>query len=200
MATHRQRLLGVIVATACCAIAAAVATAQTINESWLDRPLTNWNSSANAVPRGEPADESVSEVATRCTVPARRGTAAERALADAGWLPYLHVDRQVVQGDIEIAAGMTGADGMCRPVDFNMFVFVGGTFAGTLSPLPMASRTDGVIGAVRVAPDDTIAADFARYQDRDALCCPSSRVSVRYRIDRTGKRPLVVPVSIQRLR
>lgn len=189
-----------IAATVCCAIVTAAAIAQS-SKGWLDRPLKSWNGSANAIPRAEPAeDEPVAEVATRCTGAARHGTAAERALADAGWLPYLHVDRQIVQGDVEIVGGMAGADGMCRPVDFNVFVFVGSTFAGTLSPLPMTSRTDGAIGAVRVAPDDTISADFARYEDRDALCCPSSRVSVRYRIDRTGKRPVVVPVSVQRLR
>jgi hypothetical protein len=194
-------MLRVIVTTACCAIVTSVAVAQSRYENWLDRPLTNWNDSASAVPRAEPMDdESVADVAKRCTVPARRDTVAERALADAGWLPYLHVDRQIVQRDVEIVGGMAGADGMCRPIDFNVFVFVGGTFAGTLSPLPMASRADGAIGAVRVAPDDTITADFARYQDSDALCCPSSRVSVRYRVDRTGKRPLVVPMSVQRLR
>jgi hypothetical protein len=89
---------------------------------------------------------------------------------------------------------MTGADGMCRPRPFNTFVFVAGRFAGTLSPVAMASREDGSVGAVRVAPDGTIAADFARYSTADPLCCPSSHVAVRYRIDRT-KLPVVVPTD-----
>lgn len=88
----------------------------------------------------------------------------------------------------------------CRPMDFNVFVFVGGQLAGTLSPLLMMSRGDGAIGAVRLAPDDTIAAEFARYADRDALCCPSGRVTVRYHIDRNGPLAVVVPVSMRATR
>jgi LppP/LprE lipoprotein len=174
----------------------AAVTAQPTEDSWLDRPLTNWNAPAKPVPQAMPTGETIREVAKRCHVSAKRDTPAQRALADAGWLPYLHVDREIVQRDVEIVAGMTEADGMCRPMDFNIFVFVGGQLAGTLSPSLMTSRGDGAIGAVRLAPDDTMAAEFARYADRDALCCPSSRVTVRYRIDRTGPRAVVVPVSV----
>jgi len=53
---------------------------------------------------------------------------------------------------------MTAADGMCRPAHFNVFVFVGGRFAGTLSPQLMTSRLDASIGALRIA------AEFARYR------------------------------------
>jgi hypothetical protein len=123
-----------------------------------------------------------------------RDTAAQRALADSGWVPYLHVDRQIVEGEVEILAGLTGADGMCRPTGFNVFVFVAGRFAGTLSPVPMTSRLDGSIGPVRLAPDGTIAADFARYGSDDPLCCPSSHVAIRYAIDRT-RQPVVVPTG-----
>jgi len=172
-------------------------TAQPTEKSWLERPLTNWNTPERPVPRAMPTGETIAEVAKRCKLVVRRDTAAQRALADAGWLPYLHVDREIVQRDVEIVAGMTEADGMCRPMDFNVFVFVGGQPAGTLSPLLMTSRGDGAIGAVRLAPEGAIAAEFARYQDRDALCCPSNRVTVRYRIDRTGPKAVVVPVSVQ---
>jgi hypothetical protein len=140
--------------------------------------------------------EAIAAMSKRCNLSVRRDTPGQRALADAGWLPYLHVDREIAQRDVEIVAGMAEADGMCRPMDFNVFVFVGGQLAGTLSPLLMTSRGDGAIGAVRLAPDDTIAAEFARYTDRDALCCPSGRISVRYRIDRKGPQAVVVPVSI----
>ncbi len=172
-------------------------TAQPTEKSWLDRPLTNWNAPAKPVPRAVPTGETIGEMAKRCDLSVKRDTPAQRALADAGWLPYLHVDRAIVQRDVEIVAGMMEADGMCRPMDFNVFVFVGGQLAGTLSPLLMTSRSDGAIGAVRLAADDAIAAEFARYTDRDALCCPSSRLSVRYRIDRTGAKAVVVPVSVQ---
>ena len=107
-------------------------------------------------------------------------------------------DRQIVQRDVEIVGGLAGADGMCRPLDFNVFVFVNGRLAGTLSPAVMASRTDSSIaGGVRLGADDAIAADFSRFTFEDPLCCPSRRVTVAYRIDRTATPPVVVPVSVR---
>ncbi len=95
---------------------------------------------------------------------------------------------------------MNDADGMCRPATFHVFVFVGGRFAGTLSPEPMTSRLDGSIGAVRIISADLITAEFARYRAQDPLCCPSSRVSVRFRIDRTGPDAVVTPVEMRTTR
>jgi len=173
--------------------------AQTGGQSWLDRPLANWNGSIKNIPRPAIWNESRERFAVRCKLEVRRSSVGERALADSGWLPYLHVDRQLVQGDVEIIAGMSGADGMCRPMGFNLFVLVGGQLAGTLSPVPMSSREDGSVGAVRLAPDGTIVAEFARYAEKDPLCCPSGHVGVRYRIER-GARPLVVAISTQPIR
>jgi len=45
-----------------------------------------------------------------------------------------------------------------------------------------------------------VTADFARYASTDPLCCPSSRVTVRYRIDRTAAGPVVAPVEIRATR
>jgi LppP/LprE lipoprotein len=179
---------------------AAAGFTQSTEKSWLDRPFKNWNDPGRPVPRAIPTGETVAEMSKRCKLPASRDTTAQSALADAGWLPYLHVDRQIIQRDVEIIAGMAEADGMCRPMEFNVFVFVGENLAGTLSPLAMTSRSDGEIGAVRLAADDAIAAEFARYTNRDALCCPSGRVTVRYRIDRKGSQAVVVPVSVQATR
>jgi hypothetical protein len=181
----------------CALSAGASVVAQSVTKSWLDRPLTNWNDPGRPMPVAMPTGETIIEMAKRCDLAVRRRTLGERALADAGWLPYLHVDREIVDRDVEIVGGMTEADGMCRPSDFNVFVFVGGRLAGTLSPLAMTSRVDGAIGAVRLAADDTIAAEFVRFADSDPLCCPSGRVTVRYRIDRKGPQPVVVPVSLQ---
>ena len=88
---------------------------------------------------------------------------------------------------------------MCRPVTYNLFVFVGGRFAGVLSPTSMASRLDSSSGVVRL-PLPAITAEFARYTGTDALCCPSSRVTVRYRIDRTAAGPVVAPVEVRTTR
>ena len=173
--------------------------AQGGSQIWLDRPLANWNTGVKNFPQPPKVAEPVQKFAARCKLGVRQASPGERALADAGWLPYLHVDRQLVQGDIEIVGGMSGADGMCRPTGFNLFVFVAGQLAGTLSPVPMSSREDGSIGAVRLAPDGVIAAEFARYTEKDPLCCPSGRVGVRYRIDRAPQ-ALVVPLSTQAIR
>jgi hypothetical protein len=147
-----------------------------------------------------PAGETTGQVAERCDLVRRSSTAAERALADAGWLPYLHVDRKIADRDVEIVGAMTAADEKCQPAEFNIFVFVGEKIAGTLSPVNMTSQRDGAVGAVRLAADDTIVAEFARYAVGGPTCCPSSRVAVRYRIDRAGPQAVVVPVSMQQRR
>jgi putative hemolysin len=58
------------------------------------------------------------------------------------------------------------------------------TFAGTLSPTVMTSRLNGSSGMVELMSDG-IDVEFSRYQETDPLCCPSSRVRVRYRIERS---------------
>jgi hypothetical protein len=181
---------------------ATAVLAQAPEQSWLDRPLSNWNTPGRALPRGIPNGETIAEITKRCAyLPLLRNTSGERALADAGWLPFHMFDRQIVQRDVEIVGGLAGVDGMCRAVDFNIFVFVNGQWAGTLSPADMHSRTDASIaGGIRLAEDDTIAAEFARYADADPLCCPSGRVTVRYRIDRKAMPPVVVPVSMRATR
>jgi LppP/LprE lipoprotein len=175
------------------------AVAQAPEPTWLDRPLSNWNKAATTLPRAVPNGETIAEAMKRCgDLRTLRNTPAERALADAGWLPFHMFDRQILQRDVEIVGGLAGVDGMCRPIDFNVFVFVAGRFAGTLSPGEMSSRNDGSIaGGIRLAEDDTIAAEFARYAESDPLCCPSGRVTVRYRIDRKALSAVVVPVSTQ---
>jgi hypothetical protein len=101
---------------------------------------------------------------------------------------------RIMGSDVEIVGGMVGADGMCRPVKYNVFVFVASRFAGVLSPTVMTSRLDSASGAVALMAD-AITAQFARYAPTDPLCCPSSRVVVRYRID-NAPGPVVVPIAL----
>ena len=179
-------------------VGSAVVAAQAAEPTWLDRALANWNTPDGAMPPAPSNAEPIAEITRRCPLLSmKRNTQGERAVADAGWLPFHLFDRQIVDDDVEIVGGLAGVDAMCRPVGFNVFVFVGGRLAGTLSPGPMASHTDGSLaGGVRFA-DDTIAAEFARYAETYALCCPSGRVTVRYRIDRKRWPPVVVPVRLQ---
>lgn len=85
---------------------------------------------------------------------------------------------------------------MCRPETYNLFVFVGNRFAGTLSPMPMTSRLDGSSGAVRMPLPD-ITAQFARFSSTDPLCCPSGHVTVRYRVSRGAEGPVVAPIDVK---
>lgn len=186
--------------TLCVVAGLSVATfAQTRPASvdWLDKPLAAWNTAGAAVPKASIDATARDEVMKTCDLTLRRSTPGERALADAGWIPFRNFDRQLVQDDIEIMDGMSAADGMCRPVGYNIFVFVGGLFAGTLSPSLMNSREDASSGAVRILDRDTLSAEFARYTDKDPMCCASSRVTVRFHIDRTGRQPVVTPLDVR---
>lgn len=87
---------------------------------------------------------------------------------------------------------------MCRPVGYQEFVFVNGVFAGTTSPNLMNARTDGSLLQTDIKSSAQLTAQFARYTDRDALCCASRTSTVTYRInDPNSKRPLVVPIDIK---
>jgi hypothetical protein len=180
-------------------LTSSASAGQSTPSSWLDRPLTNWNKAGSPVPVAPAVDEAVEAVIRRCRLTPPRSTTAERAVDAAGWIPFWNVDQQLVREDVEVIAGMGGADGMCRPATYNLFVFVGGRFAGVLSPMPMTSRLDSSSGVVRL-PLPGLSAEFVRFATTDPLCCPSSRVTVRYRIDRTAAGPVVAPVEVRNTR
>ena len=167
--------------------------------SWLDRPLTSWNTPGASIPSPKAAEEEKTALIKRCGLQRPAATAPEKALDAAGWIPFWNFDQQLVRDGIEIVGGMSGADGMCRPADYNLFVFVDGRYAGTLSPEMMVSRTDGSSGVVRM-PLPQLTAEFSRFAPTDPLCCPSSRVTVRYRIDRASAGPVVIPVDVRTTR
>lgn len=174
---------------------------QELPESWLNQePLKGWNNPGAPIPAPPDAGEPRADLLERCDLTVSIKTSAESAIAEAGWIPFRLFDREIVKGDVEIMGGMAGADGMCRPGPFNVFVYVGGRFAGTLSPSPMMSRLDASIGATRLVEDDGITAEFLRYASDDPLCCPSSRVVVRYRIERADGQPIVTPLDVRRKR
>jgi hypothetical protein len=168
--------------------------------AWLDRPLEGWNRAGSALARPRAVPNPDDDFKKRCELETRRDTAAERTLADAGWVPFLFAGRQLVRGDLEVIGGLSNSDGMCRPSGFNAFVFIAGVFAGTLSPQDMDSRLDASLNSVRIVGDDVISAEFVRYRPEDPLCCPSSHVTVRYRLDRTGAKPVVVPIEVRTTR
>lgn len=113
-----------------------------------------------------------------------------------GW--RLFRDYQAGWG-ITVIWALSGYDGMCRPWGYQVFVFVDGVLAGSMSPRPMDARTDASLFSVqllsRLAGPDPLVATFERYAGSDPLCCPSRRTMVRYRIDRFQGAPLLIPVS-----
>lgn len=180
-------------------LAAGSLLAQGAPAIWLDKPVANWNTVGASLPSPPPGgDESTAEVIARCKLTPGT-TAAEKALAAAGWVPFLYFDQRLERDGVEVVGGMAASDGMCRPNQYNVFVFVDGRFAGTLSPVLMDSRFDGSSGAVRL-PLPNITAEFARYKPSDPMCCPSSRVTVRFRIDRGASGAVIVPLDVRTTR
>jgi hypothetical protein len=186
---------------------AAAVTAITAHQArkniWLDEPLTSWNRQGAAIPPA-PAGALKDPRNLVCgdfPFPSPEEAARTPGVTEAGWLRYLHFDRVYRRDDVEIVAGLAKVTTPgCEPGPFNLFVFVGGRFAGTVSPVLMTSRTDGAAGAVRITGPDSLSVEFARYLPADTECCPSSHVRVTYRIDRSGPSPVVVPVEIRQVR
>jgi hypothetical protein len=171
------------------------ATAQT---AWLDQPLTGWNAPGTALPKGTMDATARADAVTRCKL-LPPTTTVDRALEAAGWIPQPHLDRPLVSDDVEIVAGFSSLDASCAPTAFNLFVFVGGRFAGTLSPRLMSPRQDAAAGPIRFVSEG-ISAEFARYKPGDSDCCPTARMAVQYRIDRSPSGPSVVPVTVRTTR
>lgn len=161
--------------------------------SWLDRSPTNWNRRMSRPPRPSAPDD-VEEVRKDCRGLVRPPNGpAERALARAGWGLYGPAKSN---GRTSIVTALSGADGMCRPIQYQAFVYRDGRYAGTLSPVAMDSRTDGALTDIRFDTSNSISAEFVRYEESDALCCPSRKSRVTYEVRRTGT-PLVVPIRIK---
>ncbi|MBK7772176.1 MAG: META domain-containing protein [bacterium] len=170
-------------------------TAAATPASWLDQPVPdNWNTAGRPVPAAvrDPQAQGDPRCAAQFRIPSK--SRADRAVVKAGWSL---VGPLQVFGDTELVTAASGADGMCRPLGYQAFVFKGGKFVGTLSPGPMDARTDGIANQIHLVAPDRLHADFARYTDQDPLCCPSAITSVRFEIRGTGKAALVVPVDAQ---
>ncbi len=103
----------------------------------------------------------------------------DKAVVKAGWKLYGSVQSY---GNTAVFLAMSGADGMCRPMGYQAFVYAGGKYAGTLSPAPMNSRTDASLADFQLVSASAIEAEFSRYVDSGALCCPSRTNTVTYQI------------------
>ncbi|HEX2034407.1 MAG TPA: LppP/LprE family lipoprotein [Chloroflexota bacterium] len=161
---------------------------------WLDHAPVNWNGHVNPVPFAPPAGDFGANLGSaECAGQTRNPqTEEENQVSAAGW--RIFGDTRAA-GELRVVSGLTGLDGMCRPMGYQQFVFTTSDgFIGTISPTPMSSREDGS-GSVRDLSHDSLTAVFSRYGPNDPACCPSREVSVTYRIDTSAARALLVPVS-----
>ncbi len=185
-----MRIVTLIAAIVITASVAAVAEGPS---SWLDRARpAGWNTAGAAVPQAPPVRDDDGNLA-RCRATFRPPTLrVDAELAARGWIPFAPAQGF---GETELVLAATAADGMCRPLGYQGFVFVGGKLAGTLAPAAMDARSEGALGEVHLRSADRLDATFARYDARDPLCCPSRTTTVGYRIDRTPDGPVLVPVE-----
>ncbi len=164
--------------TALWVASAASGQSPPLDQSWLDRPLINWNRPSADFPRlPAPADATNLD---QCREAIRQPISqAEEALLRRGWKLFGPVQNL---GMTQLITATSGFDGMCRPLGYQVFVYVEGRYAGTLSPVLMNSRTDGALLKTQLLSPTEIRADFARYSESDPLCCPSRTSFVSYRI------------------
>jgi heat shock protein HslJ len=167
----------------------ALARAQGQGAAWLDNPKpAAWNTPGQPIPSAPKIQDAVG---ARCRNAARPPQLPEdKQLRERGWDLVA-----AYQGgwQILVIRGTAGYDGMCRPKKYQDFVFVRGVFAGTLSPQPMDSRTDGALSQVSLQSATRLTVFYARYAAADPLCCPTRTTSVIF--DVASGKPAVRPVS-----
>jgi LPXTG-motif cell wall-anchored protein len=203
--TVRRLWLAAALALAVVGAAAAAAPAWAAGPIWLDAPLQRWSGPASGVPKppvqtntrtGAPLD--IGQAVRAICRQQERGPLVEeeKQVSAAGW--YLESYWPPVQAaDVTVVTAVSWYDGMCRPWAYQALMFVGGRFAGTVSPVTMNSRFDGMLDRPPViAPGPVVEATFTRYAERDALCCPSlPKVLVRYELTAVGAGRVFAPTS-----
>lgn len=170
---------------------AGLAQAPNDPPSWLDQPLTNWNRPTSDFPR-LPQPMPASNI-SQCVSQIRQPSLdAERAVVAKGWKLFGPLQ---TYDTTQLFLGTSGFDGMCRPLGFQAFVYVEGRYAGTLSPVLMDSRSDGVLYAPYLSSGTEINVEFARYRSTDPLCCPSGKSFVTFKI-RPDEVPDLIATSV----
>jgi hypothetical protein len=181
------RVASVTIAIVACQ--SGIALSQAKVASWLDEPTpASWNTPGLAIPAAPTTRDAVD---SRCRDLARPPQSPEdERLRDQGWDLV-----GAYQGGwhILVIRGTASYDGMCRPRQYQDFVFVRGVFAGTLSPHPMDSRTDGALRRVFLQSNSRLTAEYDRYAVTDPLCCPSRTTSVVFEI--SDDAPVLRPES-----
>lgn len=165
-------------------------TAQT--GAWLDQqPIRNWNTTSMNIPR---PDRRLRPQVAQCSKTARAATfAQDRTLMQNGFWP---VGPAQVHGATVVIIAARDFDGMCRPNEFQAFLFDARRLIGTFSPQLMNSRTDGALSWVRMISPTEFEAEYERFGPGDALCCPSRMQRVRFGVTGVGASALLRPDAV----
>ncbi len=155
--------------------------------AWLDETV-NWNQVGASIPRAPVFEATNLENCQHTVRPAV--LPEDEQVESAGWTL---TDAAQIYGNTTLVTGMANADGMCRPLAYQVFVFTNGQFSGTLSPMPMNSREDGSLFDLDLYREGYIDASFNRYQPEDALCCASGESRLFYEVDAASSPPVLVP-------
>src|SRR5262249_12416793 len=122
----------------CLLMTASTMLAQNPSGAWLDFQPKPWNRPGMAVPHAPVIDHQTPAICK--PLPHRTGTPEERAVTTVGWLVFTSLRDG---HGVTVVGASADLDGMCRPNQYQDFVFVDGKFAGTLSPILMGARSDG---------------------------------------------------------
>ena len=193
---HHNRLLAALALASALVMVTAGTTRSWASPSggvWLDaKQIHNWNKIAETIPKA-PAPVGDPATSGRCAETVRPATTPEdRALTAAGWKLFRPYE---LFAGTSLVAAMASVDGMCRPLQFNIFVFSNARFGGTLSPVLMNSRTDGALSETYLDGSSHLMATYTRYRDQDPLCCPSRITALEYSLISSHAVPLILPMQ-----
>ena len=193
MGSVGRRTIPLLVAVLVLALAVPGLALADYDGRWLDDPSVNWNTAGLTIPKAPPLNPLEDP---RCIEQLRPADSdAGRMVEAAGWKLYIG---DLADGNVRIVRGLAGFDGMCRPMEYQAFAFTTSTppqFVGTLSPTTMGSRTDGALIQIELVNLERVVGRYARYTDRDALCCPSAVSTVTFRVMASGTQPVLSRVS-----
>jgi heat shock protein HslJ len=158
---------------------------------WLDmKPLPSWNSRSRAILQTNKISR---DELKRCGGGVRQPSLPQDFLLTK--MNWTLVGAAQVYGKTTVVSTAEAFDGMCRPLKFRTLVFVGNRVAGTLSPGPTDARTDGSLVNVRMTSEKNLTAEYVRYRESDALCCPYNTEAVTFVIKPDGANFLLTPES-----
>lgn len=187
---HRLRRRGSVLGLATIVFAlCAHAGSQPPAGSWLDAAhFESWNRPGMPIPTAQQGQKNPDP---RCRETMREPASEdEQKVRARGW-DLVGPTSEAEQ--VRVIVGTSDYDGMCRPRQYQEFVFARGVFAGTLSPHPMDSRTDGALSRVNIEAGGRVQAEYSRYGAADPLCCPSRITTVVFEIG--SEPPELRPVS-----